>query len=1330
MAAIPKVFCVALALTVIPLSQASNHIRSTNHFRHRRQTVPQILPGNWTSSGCYTDNPAARTLSAASFVNSTSMTIEACIGFCSSKSYIYSGVEYSQECYCDNLIHGGTAANLSDCNMPCTGNTLEACGAGFRLNLFWSGQTPPPPPVVVPQVGSWTSLGCYSDNNVDRTLVVGMGVTGALTVEKCTAACSNAGYPLSGVEYSAECYCGSSLANGGAPTPAGDCNMVCAGNSSEFCGGPDRLNVYNNTPIANPPPNPPPPSSGIWTSLGCYSDNVAARTLGVGMAVNGPLTVELCTKACFAANYSLSGVEYADECYCGSSIANGGAPTPAGDCNMACAGNSSESCGGPNRLNLYNSTAIAGLPPPPSPGSWTSLGCYSDNVAARTLGVGMAVNGPLTVELCTQACFDANYSLSGVEYADECYCGSSLANGGAPTPAGDCNMACAGNSSESCGGPNRLNLYNHTDSSPPPSSSRAIWASLGCYSDNVAARTLGVGMPVPGPLTIENCNNACFNGGYPLSGVEYSAECYCGSSFANGGAPTPPTDCNMVCAGNSSEVCGGPNRLNVYNYTGTNLPTNPNPPPPPPGGGNVFPVTSGLPAPWNYSACYVDNAFGRVLEYTQDSSNNMTVEACVATCQSQNFTLAGLEYTSQCYCDNVLVNGAVIADQATCNMPCGGNATEACGGPNRLSVYTSTGNVTALPVPVAQTTGLPGQWQFQGCLKEPNGGRVFPYQNIYTNNNTVDGCLNQCAAFGFPAAGMEYTNECWCGDITDVATNGGGMAPETDCNMICSGDPIHLCGGPLRLQLYYWNGNMNIWHTPDNIGYYEFLVPGVVVPLIATVGINNKVTFLEKGGTGFPNSTGAYELDLSLTNDFSTAWREMHVKTDVFCSGSIILPDIAARQINVGGWSLDSTFGIRLYAPDGSPGVNGTNDWEENWQELSLQRGRWYPSVAMLPNGSILVIGGETGSNASPQPNLELLPAPGKNTVVDLDWLNRTDPNNLYPFVMVLPSGRIFVGYYNEARILDPTTFDTVTVLPNMPAAVNGFLGGRTYPMEGVAMLFPQHSPYTDPVQILICGGSNFGDALDNCVFTTPEAANPTWTLERMPSKRVMPCMVALPDGTFMIMNGAQDGVAGFGLANTPNLNALLYDPTLPVGQRISILNTTIVARLYHSEATLLPDGRVLVSGSDPQTYAPNGTEIYPEEFRIEVYVPPYLNQGFTQPQFHITNTDWAYGGQYTINVQLFQGTTSNMRVSLIAATSSTHGNTMGGRTIFPAFSCSGTTCTITAPPNAYVSPPGWHQLFILDGPTPSHSSWVRIGGDPAQLGNWPALPGFNPPGL
>ena len=76
---------------------------------------------------------------------------------------------------------------------------------------------------------------------------------------------------------------------------------------------------------------------------------------------------------------------------------------------------------------------------------------------------------------------------------------------------------------------------------------------------------------------------------------------------------------------------------------------------------------------------------------------------------------------------------------------------------------------------------------------------------------------------------------------------------------------------------------------------------------------------------------------MSLVNNFHLAWREMHLQTDVFCSAAIVLPDKAARILNVGGWSLTSTFGIRLYAPDGSPGVNGTNDWEENPNELQLQ---------------------------------------------------------------------------------------------------------------------------------------------------------------------------------------------------------------------------------------------------------------------------------------------------------------------------------------------------------------------------------------------------------
>lgn len=59
----------------------------------------------------------------------------------------------------------------------------------------------------------------------------------------------------------------------------------------------------------------------------------------------------------------------------------------------------------------------------------------------------------------------------------------------------------------------------------------------------------------------------------------------------------------------------------------------------------------------------------------------------------------------------------------------------------------------------------------------------------------------------------------------------------------------------------------------------------------------------------------------------------------------------------------------------------------------------------------MVVVGGETGSNGPPEPSLEILPTPaGGPTWKFLDYLNRTDPNNLYPFLHILPSGNIFIG--------------------------------------------------------------------------------------------------------------------------------------------------------------------------------------------------------------------------------------------------------------------------------------------------------------------------------
>jgi hypothetical protein len=739
-------------------------------------------------------------------------------------------------------------------------------------------------------------------------------------------------------------------------------------------------------------------------------------------------------------------------------------------------------------------------------------------------------------------------------------------------------------------------------------------------------------------------------------------------------------------------------------------------------------AATGLPTGWKYAGCYTEGTNGRALQNQQTGGNTNSVQNCVKACVAAGYSVAGMEYGAQCFCDNSLRNGAATAPETDCSMSCPGNTSQKCGAGNRLSIY-YTGTLAVYQPPASQSTNLPGSWVYQGCYSDNVGGqRALFWKSNNAANNSATSCLSLCSKYGYMAAGMQYGQECYCGDDDKAIAAGSTKQPETDCQVPCPGAPQYNCGGNNRNSYYKWVGNdLYNWAKPTGpaAGSYQYLIGGVVIPLITTTGINKKVVFMEKSGTGAPNTTGTYELDLTFINDVSKAWRPLHVKSDIFCSAGITLPDKAGRQLNIGGWSGASTYGVRLYTPDGSPGVPGKNDWQENVAEVTLKAGRWYPSAMVMTNGSVLVLGGEIGSNSAPVPSCEILPPPPGGYAKYLDWLQRTDPNNLYPFMFVLPSGGIFVIYYNEARILSEVTFDTIKTLPNVPGSVINPLAGRTYPLEGTAVMLPQYAPFTAPVTVMVCGGSanTASYAIDNCVSTQPEVGSPTWALERMPSQRVMSCMCALPDGTFLILNGATQGVAGFGLATGPNLNAVLYDPSKPFNQRMSIMSNTIVARLYHSEALLLPDGRVMVSGSDPE----DGTN--PQEYRVEVFNPPYALNGQAKPSFTITtaNKDWTYGGSYQISAKIPSGNLGAVRVSLMAAVSSTHGNSMGQRTLFPTVSCSGAanaaTCTINSPPSAGVAPPGWYMLFVLDGPTPGEAEWVRIGGaiaDAANLGNWP----------
>ena len=733
-----------------------------------------------------------------------------------------------------------------------------------------------------------------------------------------------------------------------------------------------------------------------------------------------------------------------------------------------------------------------------------------------------------------------------------------------------------------------------------------------------------------------------------------------------------------------------------------------------------IPVPSGMPAGWTYQGCWVDGAQGRILADQVPDSQTNTQEGCAQYCNSLNYTVSGTEYQVQCFCGNFIENGGVRTSDSDCNDVCPGNSNEKCGSGGRLTIF-SKGTPTVYAGPQTQTGGLNGSWTYQGCVEDNvNQVRTFFWQNFFPDVMTPNMCISRCAEYGYMAAGLEYGSECYCGDPANIAVQGATFRPEAECNIVCAGNVSAICGGGSRLSTYFWTGDpLYSWDFPQDYraGQYEVLTNGPTVPLLTMQSITGKVQFVSKWGTGPANETGAYELDLS-----TLEWRTLHLKTDVFCSCAVILPDKGGRHLNVGGWSGESTEGVRLYWPDGSTGQWGTHDWQENVDELSLQVGRWYPSAMVMANGSIMVIGGEVGSNSAAVPSIEVLPFTGQAPLY-MDWLDRTNPNNLYPFVCILPSGGIFVAYWNEARILSPVDFSTISTLTNPPGAVNDDTAGRTYPLEGTAVLMPQKAPYGDPLTILICGGSTIGpaNALDNCVTTQPEG-NQTWILERMPSFRVMPCIAPLPDGTYLVANGAHHGVAGFGLADGPNLNALLYDPTKPYGSRFTVMANTTIARLYHSEAITLLDGRVLISGSDPE----DGTN--PQEYRVEVFTPPYLLNGQPRPSFSIAVTDWTYGGSYSLSVSGGSGAYS---ATLLGGVSSTHGNSMGGRTLMPEFSCGGGSCTVVAPPGANIAPPGWYQLFVLSNGIPAVGTYVRIGGDPGQIGNWPAgFDDFTVPGV
>lgn len=269
------------------------------------------------------------------------LTTQNCRDACRQGGFAYSGQEYAQECWCGNTIQfQNGVAPLADCNMACSGNKTENCGAGNRLTMWGFGTangTAGSAPVITTPAGpvgpagpaptqpgnlpaNWTYTGCYIDNAQGRIMPNQLPDSANLTSANCINECAALGYKVAGTQYSTQCFCGNALYAGAALTDESQCSNTCSGNSFEKCGAGNRMSVFTIGNLTSYAPPTHTNSSGNWTYVGCWTDKVNGKPALLwqvpGSANN---SAETCLAHCQEYGYMTGGMQYGRECGCGVS---------------------------------------------------------------------------------------------------------------------------------------------------------------------------------------------------------------------------------------------------------------------------------------------------------------------------------------------------------------------------------------------------------------------------------------------------------------------------------------------------------------------------------------------------------------------------------------------------------------------------------------------------------------------------------------------------------------------------------------------------------------------------------------------------------------------------------------------------------------------------------------------------------------------------------------------------------------------------------------------------------------------------------------------------
>ncbi|KGB75973.2 glyoxal oxidase [Cryptococcus deuterogattii R265] len=523
------------------------------------------------------------------------------------------------------------------------------------------------------------------------------------------------------------------------------------------------------------------------------------------------------------------------------------------------------------------------------------------------------------------------------------------------------------------------------------------------------------------------------------------------------------------------------------------------------------------------------------------------------------------------------------------------------------------------------------------------------------------------------------------------------------------------------------------------------------------LGTMNKVYIVDKTEKNNATVNGhpawASEYDLT-TNTFRT----MDVLSNSFCAGGTVLGN--GTWLNAGG-NQAITYGGAAMAPDQQSGQSPYADWDGgkavrlldpcddescNWVDdpaLYMTSRRWYPTLETLEDGSAIIMGGcEWGgyvNYADNQNNPTVEYFPPKGEPFTLNFLLNTMPVNLFPLVWLLPSGNLFVQAEYQAEIFDYKN-NIEYPISDIPDCV------RVYPASAGTAVFPMTPENNWTATIIFCGGTFLESdqwtttwdisqypANESCVHISPDVDLTWYQNDPLDTGRSMGNFINLPDGRLFYVNGAHTGTAGYGnqdwcigesYADHPLYQSWYFDPTQPSGQRWSKAGVSSIPRMYHSSASLLPDGNVIISGSNPNAdyvdAVNNASYTYFTQYQVEIFYPDYADHVKPNPQGMPSNI--TYGGDY-FNVTLSASDLFNSpininktRAVIMRTGFSTHTMNMGQRhveleTSFTTLDDGGGILHVAQlPPNPAILAPGPALFFIVVDGIPSNASWIMVG--------------------